>query len=310
MTDISFKLEGDINAGRGALGLTIFSTLDTVNTALWTAFPSKPYRYYITATVANNIVTLPEITANNNNINMAKIGNSMIIISNGIDAFTVRNHLGVVVATFTASGNAYMITAAGIPGSWIATNISGGGSGGNLLTAKGDLLTHDATDDVVLPVGANGFVLTADNAVANGIKWAAPAPAPMSSVYTFDVVSGGITASATAYAVIGYFAWDQSTYSGTTSMFIVAWLNAVGNRGIDLQVYNATTATEIGRISLIAGTANGSYTTNDTNGTPAGAVYVPITVPVANASIQIRTRKSANAGVSPTINGVQLHLVQ
>lgn len=46
----------------------------------------------------------------------------------------------------------------------------------NQLTAKGDLLTHNGTDSVRLPVGGtNGHVLTVDSAAANGIKWAAAA---------------------------------------------------------------------------------------------------------------------------------------
>lgn len=309
MADISFTLEGDINAGRGALGITGFGTLAAASTSLWTAFPTKPYRYFITATAVNNIVVLPEITTNNSNTNMAKIGNSIIIVSNGVDSFQVQNHLGANVATFTASADTYMITAAGIPGTWIATNLTGGGGGGNILTAKGDLLTHDSTNDVILPVGANGFILTADSTFPNGIKWAMP-PASMTPVFTFDIVPSAITASSSTYSAIGYFAWNQNTYSGTTSMFIVAWINSSGNRGIDLQVYNATTATEIGRISLAAGTVIGPYTTNGINGTPVGSVYVMIAVPVANVSIQIRARKSANGGNSPTINGIQMHLLQ
>ncbi len=309
MVDISFTLEGDINAGRGALGFTGFGTLAAVTTTLWSAFPTKPYRYFITATAVNNIVILPEITSSNSNTNMAKIGNSIIIVSNGADSFQVQNHLGVNVATFTAAGDTYMITAASAPGTWIATNLTGGGGGGNILTAKGDLLTHDGANDVILPVGANGFILTADSTFPDGIKWAMP-PATMSPVFTFDIVPGSITASSSTYSPIGYFAWNQSTYTGTTSMFIVAWINASGNRGIDLQVYNVTTAAEIGRISLTAGTVAGPYTTNGVNGTPVGSVYVMITVPVANCNIQIRTRKSANGGNSPTITGVQMHMVQ
>jgi hypothetical protein len=40
------------------------------------------------------------------------------------------------------------------------------------LTSKGDLLTHDASDDKTLVVGTDGQVLVVDSAASNGIKWA------------------------------------------------------------------------------------------------------------------------------------------
>lgn len=44
------------------------------------------------------------------------------------------------------------------------------------FNAKGDLLTATADDTpAILSVGANGYVLTANSAVANGIEWAAAA---------------------------------------------------------------------------------------------------------------------------------------
>jgi hypothetical protein len=40
-------------------------------------------------------------------------------------------------------------------------------------TTKGDLIVHNGTNDVRLPVGTNDFVLTADSTQASGVKWAA-----------------------------------------------------------------------------------------------------------------------------------------
>ncbi len=40
-----------------------------------------------------------------------------------------------------------------------------------VLTAKGDVLTHDGNKEIRLGVGANGEVLTSDSTAPNGIKW-------------------------------------------------------------------------------------------------------------------------------------------
>jgi hypothetical protein len=41
-------------------------------------------------------------------------------------------------------------------------------------TAKGDLIVHDGADNVKIAAGANGQVLTADDAQTKGLKWATP----------------------------------------------------------------------------------------------------------------------------------------
>ena len=41
------------------------------------------------------------------------------------------------------------------------------------LTTKGDLVVNDGTSNVRLPVGTDGYVLTADSASTEGVKWAA-----------------------------------------------------------------------------------------------------------------------------------------
>jgi hypothetical protein len=40
-------------------------------------------------------------------------------------------------------------------------------------TTKGDLIAYDGTDNVRLPVGTNGYVLTADSTATSGVAWAA-----------------------------------------------------------------------------------------------------------------------------------------
>lgn len=44
-----------------------------------------------------------------------------------------------------------------------------------IFTTKGDVLGYDGSNNNRLAVGSDGFVLTADAASTNGIKWATPA---------------------------------------------------------------------------------------------------------------------------------------
>lgn len=49
------------------------------------------------------------------------------------------------------------------------------------LTTKGDILTHNGTNDVRLGVGADGEVLTADSASTEGVKWSSAGAGDMTT---------------------------------------------------------------------------------------------------------------------------------
>ncbi len=64
---------------------------------------------------------------------------------------------------------------------------------GSPITSKGDLLTHDGTDQIRLGVGTNTQVLTADNTAPSGLKWAsAGTSSPLSTkgdIYVYSSVN-------------------------------------------------------------------------------------------------------------------------
>jgi hypothetical protein len=49
------------------------------------------------------------------------------------------------------------------------------GAGGDLLTAKADLLSHDGVSDTILPGGTNEYILSRNNTEQTGLEWISPA---------------------------------------------------------------------------------------------------------------------------------------
>ena len=52
-------------------------------------------------------------------------------------------------------------------------------------TTKGDIIVHNGTTDVRLPVGTDGDVLTLDSAQAEGVKYATPTVATGITILSF-----------------------------------------------------------------------------------------------------------------------------
>lgn len=124
-------------------------------------------------------------------------------------------------ATFPTSGTVALVPAAGVVKSDgtvlsasnvnLASEVTGtlpvanGGTGQTSviaafdalspLTTKGDILTNDGTNDVRKAVGANGTVLSANSAQADGLEWIAPLTNPMDS--EGDLIVGGVAGAAT-----------------------------------------------------------------------------------------------------------------
>lgn len=131
-------------------------------------------------TIGTNVVTyakLQQVAA------LSVVGNST---SSTANAGAITGTVGQVLrvndgGTALAFGAVNLATAASITGT---LGIANGGTGQTTATAafnglapgttKGDIIVHDGTNEVRLPVGTtNGHVLTVDNTTATGLKWAA-----------------------------------------------------------------------------------------------------------------------------------------
>lgn len=107
-------------------------------------------------------------------------------------------------------------------------------------TSKGDLIVHNGTDNIRVPVGSDGSVLTADSSEASGYTFTAPLTNPMTT--PGDVIVGGVAGAATR---LGIGAADTTFKSdGSTA----SWGKIV-NANVDA-------AAAVARSKLASGTAD------------------------------------------------------
>ena len=105
-----------------------------------------------------------------------------------------------LLVNLTYTANSHSFSGAITSGTWngSAIGIAYGGTGQTTQTAafdalspatiKGDLIVDNGTNNVRLPVGTNGHVLTADSTVAEGVKWAAAGGISSANIQEFTSV--------------------------------------------------------------------------------------------------------------------------
>jgi len=139
------------------------------------------------------------------------------------------------------------------------------------LTTKGDLVVNNGTNDVRLAAGTNGYLLTADSTVTEGVKWAA---APVTTSVANDTSTNATYYPTFATATSGTF--PTATVSSTKLTF-----NPSNG------VLNATVPRASNGIFINAANVSTSYTiASGDNGVSAGTITVDngVTVTVSNGS--------------------------
>lgn len=156
-------------------------------------------------------------------------------------------------------------------------------------TVKGDLLTHNGTTQIRLPVGVNGYILTSDSTTASGLSWEKP-----SLDYRFSWTS--ITFNANTYTLLFRF-----TYRGTNSIqpftsANVITIKAAGGHTYDLRLFDITNNLQIAQI-----TGQNNTTVQTINISPVS------NVPATPAIIELQGRRVGGVlGGITTVNFLEL----
>jgi hypothetical protein len=146
----------------------------------------------------------------------------------------------------------------GNPSSGTLTNctglpIAGGGTGQTTAvaafdalaptTTKGDLIAHNGTDNIRVPVGAtNGHVLTVDSAQASGIKWAAASGGKLAQVVTASSITSGSTTTTIPF--------DDTIPQNTEGLEILTLAITPTNASSTLQITATVTVSGGGLVSV------------------------------------------------------------
>lgn len=150
---------------------------------------------------------------------------------------------------------------------------------------KAGAMAANKTWTLPLVDGANGDVLrTNGSAVLSFVSPTATQRAILPWVYN------QLAASGSALTAVAYFTWTQAEYSTIGSGKVMYNCTIPGGKVLEVQVWNATTSTQL---ALDSRSVDGFYT-------------FTFTLPTANAQLQLRIRKTVGGGANPTISGVNM----
>jgi hypothetical protein len=179
-----------------------------------------------------------------------------------------------------------------------------GGIQPTLLTTKGDIIVATGNATLVRQgVGANGTVLTADSAEADGIKWATPAAGGK----LLQVVSASVTTSTTiattSYTDTGLTATITPTLATSKILVLIMnhyyWTRTGTEANVTSQLLRDATA--IGNINgdKIWGFYNAGSTSME------GRITLPVTFldsPATTSATTYKTQAFTQSGTSTTWN--------
>jgi hypothetical protein len=161
------------------------------------------------------------------------------------------------------------------------------------FAAKGDLLVGTGAGTLVAQtVGANGTVLTADSAEADGVKWAAPAGGGKVLQVVFASASASVSSSSASYADTG-LSCSITPSSASSKILVLVSQNGVvktsANAGNIVKIQLLRTSTSL----IEFATSTGDTQTSLKNSVSASATYLDN--PATTSAITYKTQ-FGNAG--------------
>ena len=146
------------------------------------------------------------------------------------------------------------------------------------LTTKGDLLGHNGSIDVRVPVGANDYVLTADSTQSSGWKWASPSVNLISLSFGMSSFTDN-----TSYTTLSVFIFPGSTSFDISAAKVVSRMDS-GPTSYDIRIQDITNA-------LTVATANFTNLLDEINdmGTLSN-------LPVAESIFEIQIKRNGGSG--------------
>jgi hypothetical protein len=154
----------------------------------------------------------------------------------------------------------------------------------DILNSKGQILTHNGTHTLPLDPGTDGQVLTVDSTASEGVRWnTAP------HITMFNIVSLRVDVVSITPTILGYLPWDNSQYSDYSLGRLTFYVD-ISDRDLDVDVISQGII--IGSLTGInsSGVKEFTFTSN----------------PTTDALIEVRAKKTAVGGTSPSISGINI----
>ncbi len=192
---------------------------------------------------------------------------------------------GAAVYTMSTLGNSVTLAYDTPTSTWIAL-----GGCCNILTSCGDLLTHNGTELVRLPVGTDGQVLTVDTSGSPCIKWAnGGGGGGGGTTINISLLTLEAAPVSTSFEPVGYATWLLPDYGSYTSG-LVMFSATISNRDLNVRLRDTTNSVTLGSATIAA---SGVHTFSVIN-------------PLTSAAMELQISQSAAGGIAPHIRGASI----